>query len=179
MKSTINTPLGRVRFQGQRVQARVDRYPNRGDVEANLNSRGSHTEVYSHWGETDYVSGSLNVHDSDSKANLKLEFHRRNGAGTLMIKNPGRKGEGSSISLPVGDVSRTRDGFFSKGFFPASGVSHVRVGIEKEDGGQYTTLEFSHGEDTITHLYRVEEGVIYELPSDAGFSGYYDYHGKR
>lgn len=179
MNSRITTPFGKLNFQGNKVQTVVNRYQSRGDLSADMKAKGSRTEVNSYWGDQAYISGNVQVHDQDSKPNLKLEFHRRNGAGTLNVKNPGRKGDGTSVSIPIGDVDKTSDNFFSKGFFPANGISEVRVSVEKDEGQQYTALEFRQGEGTISHVYRVEQGVIYEVPHDAGFSGYYDYHGHR
>lgn len=178
MKTHIQTDLGRINFQSPRIQKNVKNTSASGSLSVEMKGARNQTEVRSHWSTPkDTTHASVDVYDQDGRDNLQLKFIRRRDLLFLNVANPGAKNEKSSISIPLGETGDTKDKFFSRGFFPASGISDVHLSSEKDSDGTYSVLEVRRGQDTQVQSYRVDAGKIYEIPYDAGFRGYKDIYG--
>lgn len=175
MKASTGTDIGRIRYQGKRIE-KQEHFPK--TLKCNLESSGSRTELSGHWSapnETKHAHFSIS--DTDGKENLRVQFRRHRDTVSLSVGNPGNKGEKTGVSIPLGQLGETKEMFFSKGFFPTTGISQVDLRVEKDDEGQYSRLEVRRGKDTQPQAYRVDDGKIYEVPMDVGFRGYLDLYG--
>jgi len=173
MRTSTKTDIGTFRFQAKRVEGETNR--DHGTLTRNLSSSGSKTQVRGFSSTPNGTAyGQFTISDEDRKENLQLQFHRRKDSVSLSIDNPGRKGDSSRVSIPLGSLGETEDKFFSEGFFPSNGVSRVDLRVEKDKEGQYSVMEVRRGQDTQPQAYRVDGGKIYEVPMDAGFRGYLD-----
>ena len=178
MKTTTQTDIGRLRFQAKRIEQNTKRKGSYGQISSEMTSPSSKTATKGYWstpGETTHAQ--FDIYDRDAKENLQVQFLRRKDLLSLRVENPGKKGEDSSISIPLGKLGDSKDKFFSKGFFPSTGITHLSLSVEKSDDTPYTNLEVRRGADTQPQAYRIDDGKIYEVPMDAGFRSYHDFYG--